>query len=1034
MNSTERSEAAALTHQDLTALEQPYSIRHIENIQPHGIVIACKADTLRIVQVSANTQAALGEAPFDLLDQPLLNLFQKKSRPSLRQALATDSLVPVELLLTSAQTGQTFYARLCAQPEVMLLELEPKLDHEPAVDWVYERLNTVISNLATTTTLDKYVQGLAQEVRVLTQFDRVMVYQFQSDGSGVVIAEDKHPELDSYQGLHFPATDIPAAARALFQENSLRLIPDINYRPVPFLQTTERHPQAPLDLSPIRSRGVAPPHIEYLQHMGVASSIAVALIDNAGLWGLVACHHRQPKQLAHTIRTAFLSLAKVASLGLAQQQQRLQQRYQDQSHHLTRQLRAVLEHSGNNILPILRQNAQTCLDTFRADGLVIVLNNQYERVGQTPHLAELKALVEQKLQPDRLDVVDTQNLTEWYPPSQVWHQRFAGLLGVSILLTSSVPMSYHILLFRREQTQSVTWAGRLDESVTVNDMGELELCPRNSFHLWSQTVRGQSLPWTAADQTLAQDLRQILMLAALKSSAGALEEVARRAEAANQAKGEFLANMSHEIRTPMNAVLGFSELLQPLVTDAVGQDYLKAIASSGKTLLTLINDILDLSKIEAGRLELNPEPVDIRSLVQDIYNTFAYKAERKGLRMTLTIADALPRYLLLDDVRLRQILFNVVGNALKFTKVGQIDIRAEMNATQPHDPEIELKLSVRDTGIGIAPEDQTRIFNVFTQSQGQSDRQFGGTGLGLAITRRLVAMMNGRTILESQVGEGSTFTFTFPGVKVAFSQPQPPKTESVDINLDQFAPIHILIADDASSNRDLIAGYFRNTSHQLSFAENGEAAVRLAQALRPDIILMDLRMPYMDGLEASQRLKAIKTTHHIPIVVVTASASPRNESILHELCEGFLRKPVHRADLVTTFKRCLPPQPPNSDIETLQCHHTKRSEENGNGEGIVLSSEQLQHLSQRLQSIAIQIWQPLQQTLELDQVEAFAAQLAELAIAIPYPPLVSYVDMLTQQLEDFDWEQIPHSIAAFESLSLSTPSPGGATNHAEEQP
>ena len=793
-----------------------------------------------------------------------------------------------------------------------MLELEPKLGDEPEATLIYEQFHRAIAAL-TATPSNTFAQTLAREVRNLTEFDRVMIYQFQPDYSGVVIAEDKHPDLESYQGLHFPATDIPLACRALFQDNALRLIPKVNYHPVPLVPSTHPLTQTPLDLSPTWLRGVALPHIEYLQNMGVRGSMTAALVDATGLWGLIACHHTQPKPVSRPTRTTFALLAKTATLGLARQQQREQKHYQACSSHLIGQMQTTLETSENRILPILCQNAQTLLDTFRADGIAMVLDDHYELVGQTPPLSAVQTLVREKLQQDRWDVFSTQKLTDYYPASQAWTGEIAGLLGVSIVLTSSVPVSYHILLFRLEQTQKVNWAGRFNDSVKVNDVGELELCPRNSFHLWEQTVQGQSLPWTAAEQAAAQDLRQILMLAVLNFSAAALEEVAQRAEAANQAKSEFLANMSHEIRTPMNAVLGFTDLLQTIVADGMGQEYLRAIASSGRTLLALINDILDLSKIEAGRLELHPEPVDIRALILDMHNIFGYKANQKGLQITSDIADDLPTFLLFDEVRLRQILFNVVGNALKFTEQGHINIRAELVPQNPAAHQhIDLKLSVQDTGIGIAPADQIQIFEVFTQSQGQSDRQFGGTGLGLAITRRLVTMMGGTTDLESQVGQGSTFTFTLPAVKATVPGAQSPILQPIDTNLDQFAPTHILIADDVASNRDLIAGYFRPTAHHLHFAETGEEAVQLAQELLPDIILMDLRMPCMDGVEASHRIKAMDTTRHIPIVVVTASSLTQDECTLQQLCEGFIRKPVSQADLVTVFKACLPLQPNSS--------------------------------------------------------------------------------------------------------------------------
>ncbi|WP_346292848.1 ATP-binding protein [Sphaerothrix gracilis] len=1017
-------EAFPLTNDQLAALEacHPYPIRNIDSIQPHGIIISLRADTFEILQISANTQEKLGEAPENLQGQSVLHLFAEEKLQEHLQQLEAGTATSTEFCLTAAQTAQVFYAYLYPQPQTdsILLELEPKQAAEPEMGLIHERLHQAIAVLTATSSLEEYTQVLAREVQALTQFDRVMIYQFQPDYSGVVVAEARQSSLASYEGLHFPATDIPVAARALFQEKSLRFIPDVNYQPVSFVPSLHPLTQAPSDLSPTWLRGVSPPHIEYLQNMGVAGSMTVALTDENGLWGLVACHHGQPKWVEHTNRKAFLLLAKVANLTLSQQLQAERQRYQEQSRQLLVEMRRILPTAENQMLPILRQHAQVLLETFQADGIAMVLDNQYELVGQTPTGSEVQTLIQKSLQSEPSEVFATQQLSQWYPASQNWQQKFAGMLGVSIVLASPTPVSYHILIFRLEQTQKVNWAGQVQESVRINEAGELELCPRNSFHLWQQTVQDQSLPWTAAERAAAADLRQILMLAVLNFSAVALEAAAQQAQIANRAKSEFLANMSHEIRTPMNAVLGFTDLLQPIVTDAVGQDYLRAIASSGKTLLALINDILDLSKIEAGRLELHPEPVDLRALIQDIHHIFSQKAEQKGLQLEIEIVDDFPPFLLFDEVRLRQILFNVVGNALKFTEKGQITIRAELTPTPLSESQMGLKLSVSDTGIGIAPADQDCIFEAFTQRQGQSNRKFGGTGLGLAITRRLVTMMGGTTILDSQLDQGSTFTFLFPKAEIAVPKVSPTSSDPTDINLNQFAPAHVLIADDVASNRELLAGYFRNTAHQLYFAKNGEEVVRMAQALTPDVILMDLRMPHLDGIEASRRIKAAEATRHIPVIVITASVQSYSEEAryeLNELCQRCIYKPVTRENLVAALESCLPLLQPGKIKDAATARQKPVVTANQS-----ISAEQQTLLARQLQQIAAQIWFPLQQTLELDQVEDFVNHLTQLAAEIPYPPLVQYAAKLTQQLEAFDWEQLPNSIAEFEFLEKSVTS------------
>ncbi len=244
----------------------------------------------------------------------------------------------------------------------------------------------------------------------------------------------------------------------------------------------------------------------------------------------------------------------------------------------------------------------------------------------------------------------------------------------------------------------------------------------------------------------------------------------QEAETANKAKSEFLANMSHEIRTPLNAVLGFSYLLEDLIEDEEGKEYLEAISSSGKNLLGLINDVLDLSRIESGKMILQPEEVNLQELLESVKQTFTYSAKEKQLELIFKIEENVPLFIEMDGIRLRQILLNLVGNALKFTEVGQVVVNISAYPTESKKVNTTgLKIAIADTGIGIAPSSQTKIFEAFTQNDGQSTRKYGGTGLGLSITQRLTQMMGGRIELESQVDQGSTFTLYFGDVNICSS-------------------------------------------------------------------------------------------------------------------------------------------------------------------------------------------------------------------------------------------------------------------------
>ncbi len=394
----------------------------------------------------------------------------------------------------------------------------------------------------------------------------------------------------------------------------------------------------------------------------------------------------------------------------------------------------------------------------------------------------------------------------------------------------------------------------------------------------------------------------------LKTQATQLARAKRGAEAATKLKGEFLANMSHEIRTPLNAILGFADILESTIDNPKQKRHAQTIKNSGADLLHLINDILDLSKIEAGRMEILLGPVSLRIIFADLERIFSISAEEKDIQIEMTVSPELPDYLMLDRVRLRQVLFNLIGNAVKFTERGWVRCLADGTYNDKNDT-WNLTIQVRDTGIGIDPNAYGEIFETFKQHQGDSLTNPEGSGLGLAISKSLIEMMGGRIEVEGHEGEGSLFSIHIPRVKatdeVTFSE-----DDFDDASKDQmvhFEPASILIADDLEVNRHLIIEALKPYPFEIFQAEHGKEAVSLAANEQLDLILMDIRMPGMDGYDALNKIRShVNGTE--PIVIATTAAGMK-EDIVKIKQAGFhdyLIRPFDQEALVQLLRRYLP--------------------------------------------------------------------------------------------------------------------------------
>ena len=466
-----------------------------------------------------------------------------------------------------------------------------------------------------------------------------------------------------------------------------------------------------------------------------------------------------------------------------------------------------------------------------------------------------------------------------------------------------------------------------------------------------------------------------------------LAHAKQEAEEANSMKSEFLANMSHEIRTPINAIIGFTNLLEENIKTPRYRNYIQSVKSSSKLLLRIINDILDLSKVEAGKMHIELAPTNLHEVANELHAIFLLKTRAKGLDFEISVDEAINYPLMLDEIRLRQILLNLVSNAIKFTPKGSIRVRFRTIALNSH---VTLIISVEDEGIGIPADQQEAIFDAFTQQKGQTNKEYGGTGLGLAIVKKLLLLMNGEIHLKSTPGKGSLFTMTLKDVRISSEKLE--KAEKSPHPKLVFEPALILVADDIRANRKLIEAFLKEYPFTLLQAENGQEAIELLEHNRVDLVLMDVKMPILDGFEAARKLKE---RYPVPVIAMTASLDEAKEAQDNTVFDACLEKPLCASELLHTLSHYLNCtthtrlKNEKSYPVTVQELHTqlqacaglenalKSAKEDGNMESIERFARLLEECSQSEQ---IELFHPIAEQL-LQAVESFDIENCQLLLA-----------------------------------------------------
>ena len=573
----------ALEEVDLTNCDRE-PIHISGHIQPHGVLLVVREPQLEILQVSENTLHLLGFAPESAIGQDLSLLFDRVQLEKLKACLRNENLKtvnPIKLYVERPGKSLEFDCILHRVQEVLMVELELATSQENlSVFSFYHSVRATVSKIQSAKNLKDLCQVTVEEVRQISGFDRVMVYQFDPEGNGAVIAEDKAEKLSPFLGLNYPSSDIPKQARQLYALNWLRLIPDINYKPVPIVSGKNAVTTQPRDLSFSVLRSVSPIHIEYLQNMGVAASMSISLIKDKELWGLIACHNYTPKYLNYELRAACEFIGQVMSLEL--QSKEGNEDYDYKLHLKSLQTKIFEDIStSENLSQVLVKCQHNLLEAVNAQGAAIVFGDNCYRVGQTPEGESLKYLTQWVQKHLKQEIFYTDSLTKCYPEAEEFKDTASGCLAIAISPTQKI----YVLWFRPEVIKTVNWAGNPNKPLQTDEDGNYRLSPRKSFELWKENVRYKSLPWKQCEIDAALELRKAMInivlcqIDKLEKLNRALEEsVAREREKTAHLKtamselkraqtqlvqsermsslGQLVSAVAYEVTNPINFIHG----------------------------------------------------------------------------------------------------------------------------------------------------------------------------------------------------------------------------------------------------------------------------------------------------------------------------------------------------------------------------------------------------------------------------------------------------------------------------------------------
>lgn len=718
------------------------------SIQPHGFLLGLSEDGNRIVQASDNVAHHTGKDARELLGAFLSDAIGDEQCTYLLAILQKDQAREHPFYLGTIELSHKRFFDVLAHRVDRLLVLEfEEVASNTGADFrlMHPLVTSFVTRLSEAESIHTLCSLAAEEIKQLTNYGRVLVYRFDHHGHGHVLAEARDESYHSYIGQRFPASDVPAQARALYLKNRIRLIADANYRPSLLIPAENPRTGSPTDLSYSSLRSVSPVHVHYMKNMGTLSSMSISIVIKGQLWGLISCHHTEPRFIHFEARAACEQLGQILAL-------RIESKEEKSENHARLELRRILVSMLANLskkpdlVDGMASISHELLRFAGASGAVLLFDGKLTLYGDAPSETQVQDLVAWLSANATEDIFVSDSLTAHYAPAQEFKHNGSGILAVSI----SKIHRHYLIWFRPEVIQTIDWAGNPHLKLGKRESGRLT--PRASFETWQETVHGFSPPWSKAEIETALEFRAAILGIVLER-AEQMAELAEELGRANKELEAFSYSVSHDLRAPLRHIVGFTDLLLEFEKHQLserGTRFLHNIKSSANFAGKLVDDLLSFSQM--GRAALRVRQVDMNELVRANMEKLRQEAGSEKIQWRINPLPMING----DPTFLHLAVYNLLSNAIKYSRTREepvISVHAEQGAS-------EFIFHFSDNGVGFNMEYVHKLFGVFQRLHRMEE--FEGTGIGLANVRRIVERHGGRVWAKGEPDQGAMFSFTIP--------------------------------------------------------------------------------------------------------------------------------------------------------------------------------------------------------------------------------------------------------------------------------